>query len=95
MTDDADPNRPDQTLLTPMQDDLAKIRCLPLFADRGDITCNLLPEGRTNHNYRVHAGGGIVADSDPRSEYNEMLLKASNLLRALGTELSEAACTKL
>lgn len=40
-----------------MQDDLAKIRRLPLFADCGDIACNLLPEGRTNHNYRVRAGG--------------------------------------
>ena len=38
----------------------------------------------TNGQYHIHAGGGIVADSDPDAEYNEMLLKARNLLRALG-----------
>ncbi|MFH2050493.1 MAG: aminodeoxychorismate synthase component I, partial [bacterium] len=35
--------------------------------------------------YLVHAGGGIVADSDPENEYNEMMLKAKNLLKAIGT----------
>lgn len=34
--------------------------------------------------YYVHAGGGIVADSDPESEFQEMHLKARNLFRALG-----------
>jgi len=34
--------------------------------------------------YHVHAGGGIVADSDPNAEYDEMMLKANNLFRALG-----------
>jgi len=37
-----------------------------------------------NGTYHIHAGGGIVADSDPETEYNEMLLKASNLFRSLG-----------
>ncbi|WP_428565271.1 MAG: aminodeoxychorismate synthase component I [Solidesulfovibrio sp. DCME] len=32
----------------------------------------------------VGAGGGIVMDSDPAEEYEESLLKAGNLLRALG-----------
>ncbi len=36
--------------------------------------------------YHVHAGGGIVADSDPEEEYQEMLLKARNLFRALGAD---------
>ncbi|MEA1981723.1 MAG: anthranilate synthase component I family protein, partial [candidate division Zixibacteria bacterium] len=36
--------------------------------------------------YYLHAGGGIVADSDPENEYNEMLLKAKNLFRAIGVE---------
>lgn len=37
------------------------------------------------HNkYYVHAGGGIVADSDPSAEYDEMMLKAHNLLLAIG-----------
>ncbi len=38
---------------------------------------------RDNH-YYIHAGGGIVADSDPKDEYNEMLLKAENLFQAVG-----------
>jgi aminodeoxychorismate synthase component I len=32
----------------------------------------------------VHAGGGIVADSDPAREYEETLHKAAAMLRALG-----------
>jgi len=36
--------------------------------------------------YRVHAGGGIVADSDPEKEYQEMQLKAANLFIALGAK---------
>lgn len=34
----------------------------------------------------LNAGGGIVMDSDPEEEYAESLLKARNLLRALGIE---------
>lgn len=34
-----------------------------------------------------HAGGGIVADSTPESEYEETLVKASGMLRALGARL--------
>ena len=34
--------------------------------------------------YQLHAGGGIVADSNAESEYDEMLLKAKNLIRSLG-----------
>ncbi|MCH7946630.1 MAG: anthranilate synthase component I family protein [candidate division Zixibacteria bacterium] len=34
--------------------------------------------------YRINSGGGIVSGSSPESEYEEMLLKAKNLLRALG-----------
>ncbi|HEX2896425.1 MAG TPA: aminodeoxychorismate synthase component I, partial [candidate division Zixibacteria bacterium] len=37
-----------------------------------------------NGQYEIHAGGGIVADSDPESEFNEMQLKAKNLFGALG-----------
>ena len=29
---------------------------LPFFADRTILSCDLLPEGRTNHNYRVDVG---------------------------------------
>ena len=42
--------------------------------------------------YRIHAGGGIVADSDPEAEYREMLLKARNLLRAVGVRMESSAC---
>jgi anthranilate synthase component 1 len=35
----------------------------------------------------IHAGAGIVADSDPESEYRETLNKASAMLRAI--ELAE------
>ena len=31
----------------------------------------------------LHAGGGIVADSDPEAEYQESLTKAAALLNAL------------
>jgi para-aminobenzoate synthetase component 1 len=34
----------------------------------------------------AHAGGGIVADSDPAAEFEEMMVKARPLLRALGEE---------
>jgi len=37
---------------------------------------------------RFHAGGGIVADSDPNGEYEETLHKARALARALDTDLS-------
>lgn len=33
-----------------------------------------------------HAGGGIVIDSDAKSEYEEMMVKASGMIRALGHE---------
>ncbi len=38
------------------------------------------------NNYYIHAGGGIVADSNPEDEYNEMLLKAKNLFQAVGLQ---------
>ena len=37
-----------------------------------------------NGSYHIHAGGGIVADSRPEAEYEEMLLKARNLLASIG-----------
>ena len=38
--------------------------------------------------YRLNSGGGIVSGSSPESEYDEMLLKAKNLLKALGAAAS-------
>jgi len=40
--------------------------------------------------YTYHAGGGIVADSDPVREHRECLLKAAPFLRALGLETATA-----
>lgn len=39
---------------------------------------------RTGEKIYLHAGGGIVAESDPRAEYDEMKAKASGMLSALG-----------
>jgi para-aminobenzoate synthetase component 1 len=35
----------------------------------------------------LHAGGGIVADSEPAAEWDEVLAKAAPLARALGAEI--------
>ncbi len=40
----------------------------------------VLANGRAS----FHAGGGIVADSTPEAEYEETLVKASGMMRALG-----------
>jgi para-aminobenzoate synthetase component 1 len=40
----------------------------------------------TPNTIAAHAGGGIVADSDPAAEFEEMMVKARPLLRALGEE---------
>lgn len=40
-----------------------------------------------------HAGGGIVADSDPQREYEETLLKSEALVRALSSAGEERAWT--
>jgi para-aminobenzoate synthetase component 1 len=37
---------------------------------------------------RFRSGGGVVADSDPASEYAETLAKAASILKALGAEAS-------
>ena len=37
----------------------------------------------TKNNLLFHGGGGIVADSDPLSEYQETLDKAKGLMRAV------------
>lgn len=44
--------------------------------------------------YHIHAGGGIVADSEPDAEYDEMLLKASNMFRAIGLSEDQIACLR-
>jgi para-aminobenzoate synthetase component 1 len=39
---------------------------------------------------RFNVGGGIVAESDPEAEYEESLVKARALLRALGARTDES-----
>jgi anthranilate/para-aminobenzoate synthase component I len=47
------------------------------------IRTAVLTAGRTY----LHVGGAIVADSDPRGEYAESLLKARTVAAALGAEI--------
>jgi len=47
------------------------------------IRTMVVREGRV----RLHAGGGITAESDPAAEYDETLHKAVGMVRALDTEL--------
>ena len=60
------------------------------FGYDGDLALNILIRTLVVHEERVsfHVGGGIVADSDPAAEYDETLVKARALLRALSEEAS-------
>jgi para-aminobenzoate synthetase component 1 len=42
-----------------------------------------------DHTARFNVGGGIVAESDPEAEYEESLVKARALLRALGAQADD------
>ncbi len=42
---------------------------------------------KKNNDVYFHAGGGIVADSDPEKEYEETLIKARAMIAALGGEV--------
>ena len=53
---------------------------------RADFNIAIRTMIHENGSYRIHAGGGIVADSIPETEYEEMLLKAHNLFRTLGVD---------
>ncbi len=73
---------------------LEKLESQPRSVYTGNI--GIISKGRADFNiairtmthkegqYHIQAGGGIVADSDPDNEYDEMNLKAMNLLKALG-----------
>ncbi|MDH3890961.1 MAG: aminodeoxychorismate synthase component I [candidate division Zixibacteria bacterium] len=60
--------------------------------DKADFNIAIRTMIHAGGQYQVHAGGGIVADSDPDSEYDEMLLKARNLLKSLGVQQEETVC---
>jgi len=59
---------------------------LAYFSDTGAMDTNILIRTITVRGGRalLHAGGGIVADSDPEREYQETLHKAAALVEALG-----------
>jgi para-aminobenzoate synthetase component 1 len=56
------------------------------FGYDGDLALNLLIRTAVTEGDRLsfHVGGGIVADSSPEEEWEETLVKARALLRALG-----------
>jgi para-aminobenzoate synthetase component 1 len=63
---------------------------LAYFSDTGAMDANILIRTITVRSGRafLHAGGGIVADSDPEREYQETLHKAAALVEALGAAAS-------
>ena len=56
-------------------------------AGRADFNVAIRTMIRQNNCYHIYAGGGIVADSQPEAEYEEMLLKAHNLFASIGATL--------
>jgi len=61
------------------------------FGLDGSMALNLAIRTMTQHDdqVHVHAGGAIVADSEPHDEYNETLAKAAAMFRALGCRSPE------
>ena len=57
-----------------------------VHGDRADFSIAIRTMTHTGGVFHVYAGGGIVADSEPEAEYDEMRLKASNMLRSLGVK---------
>ncbi|RKX29096.1 MAG: aminodeoxychorismate synthase component I [Candidatus Zixiibacteriota bacterium] len=66
------------------------------YVYEGTADFNIAIRTMVHHNdvYQIHTGGGIVADSDPEEEYNEMFLKAGNLLKATYADRIETVCSK-
>ncbi len=64
---------------------------LGYFSFSGDADLNILIRTLIVRGDRVcfHAGGGIVADSDPDAEYEETLHKARGMMRALGATMGD------
>ncbi len=57
--------------------------------DRADFNIAIRTMLHKDGCYNIHAGGGIVADSNPQNEYEEMELKAANMLKAISGEPAE------
>jgi anthranilate/para-aminobenzoate synthase component I len=66
---------------------------LAYFSDTGAMDVNILIRTIVVRGGRafVHAGGGIVADSDPTREYHETLHKAAAPMEALGVPVAQQA----
>lgn len=64
---------------------------LGYFSFSGDVDLNILIRTLIVKGDRVcfHAGGGVVADSDPEAEYEETLHKARGMMRALGATMGD------
>lgn len=63
-----------------------------IMSGRADFNIAIRTMVHQNGIYQIHAGGGIVADSSPEAEYEEMLLKATNMFRAVGLTEDQIAC---
>ena len=55
----------------------------------GEFAVAIRSAALVNNKAYLYAGGGIVADSEPQSEYEETLVKFRPMLRALGGQLHE------
>lgn len=55
-----------------------------LHREKADFNIAIRTMYHENGTFYLHGGGGIVADSNIENEYNEMMLKVNNLLKALG-----------
>ncbi|MDM5334837.1 isochorismate synthase [Ureibacillus composti] len=55
----------------------------------GEFAVAIRSAALIDHKAYLYAGGGIVADSEPISEYEETLVKFRPMLRALGGEINE------
>jgi para-aminobenzoate synthetase component 1 len=54
-----------------------------ILGDKADFNIAIRTMLAKDNYYYLNAGGGIVNDSQPELEYNELLLKTSNLFKAL------------
>lgn len=55
----------------------------------GEFAVAIRSAAITNKDAYLYAGGGIVADSEAQSEYEETLVKFRPMLRALGGKIDE------
>jgi para-aminobenzoate synthetase component 1 len=61
------------------------------FNGESDFNIAIRTMIQKNNNVYFHAGGGIVADSDPDAEYDETLAKARGMMEALNASTQHSA----